>query len=78
GVIAQTRFEIVVRKEKMPLQIDYVESANDGLQYELEGLGLVHERREKKTARRKKAPDWLPPSLSQDSFTDLQGDEPEP
>lgn len=78
GVIAQTRFEIVVRKEKLPLQIDYVESAIDGLQYELEGLGLVHERRVKKTERRKKAPDWLPPTLSQDSFTDLQGDEPEP
>ncbi|MCY0629508.1 hypothetical protein OVX87_31955 [Klebsiella pneumoniae] len=30
------------------MQIDYVESAIDGLQYELEGLGLVHERRVKK------------------------------
>ncbi|EPG9403106.1 hypothetical protein MEE55_005542, partial [Klebsiella pneumoniae] len=78
GVIAQTRFEIVVRKEKLPLQIDYVESAIDGLQYELEGLGLVHERRVKKTERRKKAPDWLPPTLGQDSFTDLHSDEPEP
>jgi hypothetical protein len=68
----------VVRKEKLPLQIDYVESAIDGLQYELEGLGLVHERRVKKTERRKKAPDWLPPTLGQDSFTDLHSDEPEP
>lgn len=74
GVIAQTRFEIVVRKENLQLQMDYIEAAVDGLQYELEGLGLVHERRVEKTERRKKEPDWLPPTLIDDSFTALHDD----
>lgn len=73
GVLAQMRFERKVRAENLTLQIDYVDMAIDGLQQDLESIGLVHENRKPvKTSSHKEA-DWKPATLTGDAF--LEEDE---
>lgn len=73
GVLAQMRFERRVRAEGLDLRIDYVDTAVDGLQQDLEGIGLVHENRKDVKAPTDKEADWKPATLDDKAF--LEEDE---
>lgn len=70
GVLAQMRFERKVRAEGLDLKIDYVDTAIDGLQQDLEGIGLVHEKRKETKKRKEKEANWTPATLDSKTFLD--------
>lgn len=73
GVLAQMRFERKVHAEGLDLRIDYVDMAIDGLQQDLEGIGLVHENRRQEKAPVKKEADWKPATLDDRAFVEDAG-----
>ena len=78
GVVAQARFEVMVKQEQLDLQINYVDTAIDGLQRELEGLGVVHPLRETKVMAKQKEPDWKPTTLTGTAFSEAYDEFTEP
>lgn len=73
GVLAQMRFERVLRAAKLELDRDYVEEAINGLQQDLQSIGLVHEFRTKKHESVDKSPDWKEETVSA-PINAVQGD----
>lgn len=70
GVLAQARFEKKVSEHNLNLKVDYVETAIDGLQQDLETIGLVHEKRTPEKKSKSKDIDWQAPELSTGPFID--------
>lgn len=70
GVLAQMRFEKKVKEHNLNLSVDYVETAIDGLQQDLETIGLVHEKRTPEKKSKSKDIDWQAPELSTGPFID--------
>lgn len=73
GVLAQMRFERKAQAEGLTLQMDFVDLAIDGLQLDLEGIGLVHEHRKSVKTPISKEMDWKPATLTDTTF--LSADE---
>lgn len=68
GVLAQMRFERVIAREKLSSRDIYLETAIDGLQRDLESLGLVHKVIPKEEIQKKRTVDWKPATLSKESY----------
>lgn len=68
GILSQARFEKVARREGLDIRIDFMASAIDGLQMDLQGTGQVHERKTPDTQKKRREPDWVPATLRSEDF----------